>query len=412
MQRRDLLKWPGLGLLAACTPPGRSAPASQLDAGNRQLLGYLRTNWSRDPFAFGAYSFIAKGASRADYQALAEPVSDRVFFAGEATHPDYNSTVHAAYESGLLTAEKLLGSKAQNIAIIGAGISGMAAAARLRQAGLEVTVFEARKRLGGRIWTSTALGLPLDLGASWIHGDDGNPLTGLAAAMDLPATATDDGYITRGRGGRRIADRATEAWFDDVLTIQHTAGAARSEINLSAYGMSDDYDGDDLLLPRGYGQILAALSDALPVQLATDIQLIDFAGDGVMLTDQNGANHHADAVVVTVPLGVLKHQKVTFNPALPAAKQTAIKRLGMGVLDKLYLKFAEVFWDQEVTWIGTPETGLPRGQFNQWLNLAPYLNEPVIMAFNGGPPARDLAALDDAVIIQRALQTLNEAYPA
>lgn len=82
----------------------------------------------------------------------------------------------------------------------------------------------------------------------------------------------------------------------------------------------------------------------------------------------------------------------------------------MGTLDKVYLLFDDVFWDRDPTWIITPENGLPQGQFNQWLNLYPLLKEPVIMAFNGGKPALELAKASDEVIIERALKTLYKVY--
>lgn len=64
-------------------------------------------------------------------------------------------------------------SKAERILVIGAGISGLAAARELVAQGHEVIVFEGRDRIGGRLWTSTKWReLPLDLGASWIHGVD------------------------------------------------------------------------------------------------------------------------------------------------------------------------------------------------------------------------------------------------
>ncbi|MCV6591527.1 MAG: FAD-dependent oxidoreductase, partial [Silicimonas sp.] len=148
--------------------------------GRRRATGYLRTNWSRDPFSYGSYSYFAKGARRAQARDLAEPVGGRLFFAGEATHPDYNSTVHAAYESGLFAAQAVSGTEARRIAVIGAGASGLAAASALAGQGREVQVLEARGRIGGRIWTDSRLGMPLDLGASWIHGTSGNPLTALA----------------------------------------------------------------------------------------------------------------------------------------------------------------------------------------------------------------------------------------
>ena len=128
------------------------------------------------------------------------------------------------------------------------------------------------------------------------------------------------------------------------------------------------------------------------------------------LRASKGRTASLDAVIITVPLGVLKAGTIKFSPALPDWKTAAINRLGMGTLDKLYLRYNEVFWDKDVTWIATPENGLPQGQFNQWLNLYRYTGQPVIMAFNGAQPARDLARLSDAELVKRARRTLDMAY--
>ena len=56
-----------------------------------------------------------------------------------------------------------------DVIIIGAGVSGLAAAQKLLQQGLNVLVLEARDRLGGRIHTDRRLGFPVNLGASWLH---------------------------------------------------------------------------------------------------------------------------------------------------------------------------------------------------------------------------------------------------
>ena len=402
MHRRHILA------LAASTLLVPRVSAAQ---GARVPTGYLRTNWSRDPFSLGSYSYIARSASRADIRALARPVGTRLFFAGEATHPDYNSTVHAAFETGLDVADAVADTGAETIAVIGAGISGLTAARRLDSAGASVTVFEARNRIGGRIWTDTSLGLPLDLGASWLHGDDGNPLVALAAEQGMNSLVTDDDYVLRGQDGRTLRDRDLPDWFEDVVTIQQDYGASTADINWSAYEDDPDYDGEDRLFPGGYGQILGNADTDLDIRLGTELRRVAVTDSGVQLASTDGDLGRFDAVIITVPLGVLKAGRITFSPALPEDKQTAIDRLGFGLLDKLYLRFDQVFWDADATWILTPETGLPQGQFNQWLNLAPVLDAPVLLAFNGAGPARDLSALSDDAVIARAVQVLNAAYP-
>jgi monoamine oxidase len=66
------------------------------------------TRWASDPFALGSYSYNALGSTPQDREILAAPVGQRLFFAGEATEPDYFGTTHGAYLSGLRAAEEIL----------------------------------------------------------------------------------------------------------------------------------------------------------------------------------------------------------------------------------------------------------------------------------------------------------------
>ena len=207
-----------------------------------------------------------------------------------------------------------------------------------------------------------------------------------------------------------IPDAQTPDWLEHVMSVQHRAGANQDQINQMAYWFTEDYGGHDVKFPGGYAGIFDALEGDYAITLSTRVTQVLLEDDAVILTTEAGESSRFDAVIVTLPLGVLKSGDVTFSPALPDRKQQAIERLGMGLLDKVYLRFDEVFWDDE-TWIGTPENGLPRGHFNQWLNLHRYIGEPVILAFNGGPPAWELAARSDEEIINMARQTLDRAYP-
>ena len=85
-----------------------------------------------------------------------------------------------------------------DVAIIGAGAAGIAAARRIAAAKRRFVLLEASDRIGGRCVTDTTIfGVPFDLGAHWIHRPDGSLLTGSAQATAL------DIYSLR--AGRRFA---------------------------------------------------------------------------------------------------------------------------------------------------------------------------------------------------------------
>ena len=70
----------------------------------------------------------------------------------------------------------------RRVAVVGAGLAGLIAARTLADHDVEVVVIEARDRIGGRCWTQNGV----DLGAHWIHGTEGNPITNLARQLAVP----------------------------------------------------------------------------------------------------------------------------------------------------------------------------------------------------------------------------------
>ena len=375
------------------------------------LKGYIRTNWSADPLSYGSYSYVAKGTGPEEYRALAEPIDNRIFFAGEATHKSYNSTVHAAYESGLSTAGDMLETSARTIAVIGAGISGLAAAKTLADAGKSATVIEARDRIGGRVWTSHDLGAPFDLGASWIHGVKGNPLTRLADDLDLARQHTNDSSVVRGQDGRKLGLFSAPNSMLEKIEVQTAFGVQADLLDPKVISRDDGYKGHDVIFTKGYEGIFKALEGHYDLRLSSAVTSVDSSGSQVQIGVEGDDPAGFDAAIITLPLGVLKRGAIHFSPPLPETKLDAIDRIGMGVLDKLYLRFEEAFWDDK-TWILTPREDVPEGQFTQWLNFEKYIGEPVLCAFNGGPAALALADQTDEEVIAAALDTLNRAYPA
>lgn len=70
--------------------------------------GHIVTRWKHDPFSRGSYSHVLAGSSPKAYEHMAEPIENRVFFAGEATSRRFPTTVHGAYLSGIREAKRIL----------------------------------------------------------------------------------------------------------------------------------------------------------------------------------------------------------------------------------------------------------------------------------------------------------------
>lgn len=347
--------------------------------------------------------------------------------------------------------------------VIGAGTAGLCAARELHRAGREVTVLEARDRTGGRVWTEDWEGMRIDLGASWIHGVRDNPLTPLAREAGADTFVYNAGTLDYGSGRcsstfyaadgsrltaeevrQRAADqeavgrtlfalaghadgeeplasglrRALDAHGLDPDRARHVIqarsrmaeddwGAGAYELSLPALFAGEDFDGDEVVFPHGYAQLTDHLARGLDVRLGHRVTGIDHGADGVTVHTAGQGTFTGARALVTLPLGVLKDGTVTFDPALPAAKQRAVERLGMGVYDKLYLRFPEVFWDDTEV-IGQEDT--PHGAFANWYNLHPFLGTPVLAALNGGPAARRLEGLDDTAVLREAMTRLRVIY--
>ncbi|MFW5660873.1 MAG: FAD-dependent oxidoreductase, partial [Oceanicaulis sp.] len=359
-----------------------------------------------DRFARGSYSFLSASSRPDDRLVLAAPVEDRLFFAGEATEPDKPSTVHGAVMSGRRAAQEIAATPARTVAVIGAGAAGLAAAQALSGAGRAVTVLEARDRIGGRVHTDRSLGVPLDLGASWIHGLDGNPVTALArqAGADLVTTSWDRIRIYDAAGRRRRYLLTPQA-FRDTLNYELAFAADTEALHPSMRSFTDAFPGEEAVFPGGYDQVFAALGGDYAVRLGAEAEAVDWSESGAEIELAGGEIVQADAVLVTLPLGVLKDGAVRFEPGLPEAKTGAIDRLGMGLLDKVYLKFEHAFWPADVDGFGFIADA--PGRFAGWFNLAKATGHPVLLGFTAGSAAHALARLDDEQITTEALAAVH-----
>jgi len=351
------------------------------------------------------------------------------------------------------------------VIVIGAGLAGLAAAQRLQEQGHHVTVLEGRDRLGGRTWTSQAWpDLPLDLGAGWIHGLDGNPITALARRSGARlATTSLDNSLVYGPNGQPL-DESQQAQLDVlsdrlVAMVATAAEQAGNDLSLQdlvarsfpdhnlAKGQGDQlaylinslyeqehgasagrlsarwldadqaYGGSDALLVPGYSAVVQALAQGLTIQTGQRVTQVHWDGataqGGVKVmcgarAGESSPVHQADRVVITVPLGVLKAGSLQFEPPLPAAKQDAISRIGMGTLNKCCLRFARPFWPASVDWFG--QIAAKAGEWGEWVSLSGPLRQPVLIGFQAGQNAETLEAWSDQRLVASAMASLRRLY--
>lgn len=414
LSRRALIKLAGaLGvghLVAGCEAQAKPAQ-TRFVTGPVDVpapLDTMVTRWGSDPYAFGSYSYLSASATPADRETIGAPTG-RVFFAGEAVDSTYPATTHGAVLSGRRAATQLADLNPSSVIVIGAGAAGLAAASALAESSVEVHIVEARDRIGGRVWTDTTWGLPLDLGASWIHGVKNNPVTALADEIDAPQAATDyDSHVVRDAAGTIVQDDDLPADFTQVTETEHEYGADVSALSPNADDEGDVFDGGDVLLPGGYVKVLEQLLPAdAQLNLGWPVSHIRATDSDVSVSGDRG-ELSADGVIVTVPLGVLKAGTITFDPPLEPGKTDAINRLGMGLLNKVYLRFPHVFWDKDADLLGY--VGPQRGYFAEWLNLAKFTGEPILLGFNAGSAAAAIEQLSDTETVDLAIEALTNMY--
>ena len=331
-------------------------------------------------------------------------------------------------------------------------MAGLGAARLLQDAGITVTVIEARDRIGGRTHTSHLWpDLPVDMGASWIHGTKGNPLTRLAKQLGLKVTPTTyDRSVTRDDQGRAVdfdkpahralalvekARRRVDSFGADV-SLQTAIEAlpdwqalpdldrriARLAINtrieheysgdwaaMSAWHFDDgkDLDGHDAVVTPGYGPMVQHLAAGLALRLGEPVLKIAPRKVGIEVTTTQG-NHRAGHAIVTLPLGVLQSGHVAFGEPLNPARQRAIDGLGIGLLNKCVLRFDRVFWPPEVDWIdflGPTET-----LWSDWTSYLRATGYPLLVGFNAARMADAVEARDDRTTTTLAMEALRAMF--
>lgn len=186
-------------------------------------------------------------------------------------------------------------------------------------------------------------------------------------------------------------------------------------LSLRHWDQDDDFEftGAHLCLRDGYDALPKALAKGVDSRLNTAVTAIHYSSDDVEVhthSTESGCTNifKADAVIVTVPLGVLKSGTISFYPPLPEWKQQAINTLGFGLLNKVILCFEQRFWDANVHLFGHIATSTAsRGELFMFWHLS---FTPVLIALLAGDDAVKFESLPDDVIVAKAMAVLRSIF--
>lgn len=161
------------------------------------------------------------------------------------------------------------------------------------------------------------------------------------------------------------------------------------------------------MFAQGFNVITEYLASNLKIERGQVVKAVQWHQSPVRVLTQK-SEFLADYVVVTLPLGVLKANNVRFTPALPANKQQSIAKLGMGVLNKCYLRFSDAFWPADVDWL--EYIPARHGEWTEWVSFKRVANKPILLGFNAADRGRAIEAWSDKQIVASAMKTLRTFY--
>ncbi len=257
-----------------------------------------------------------------------------------------------------------------DIAVIGAGAAGIAAARALRGGEVSFVVLEAAARLGGRALTDHSLGYPLDLGCTWLHSADRNPLADRDPQQYGREARRSGLFLDEAGRWATAAERAAHDAYLDRCEAAIEAAAARGEdrpvagvlpedpqwrrhfewwcgaytsvgsAELGALDWTRYVDTDrNWTVPHGMGTHIIRRAAGLPIQRQAPVLAVDRSGPRVRLLTPAGMLE-ARAVILTAGTEALK--RICFIPALPSATEAAIDRLPLGRANKVLVRFDRV----------------------------------------------------------------------
>ncbi|CBI24940.3 hypothetical protein VitviT2T_020541 [Vitis vinifera] len=358
-----------------------------------------------------------------------------------------------------------------SVIVVGAGVSGISAAKVLAEKGVEdLVILEASDRIGGRVRKEDFGGVSVELGAGWVAGVGGkesNPVWELARKSGLRTCFSDYSnarYNIYDRSGKLFpsgvaADSYKKAVESAIQMIRHQeanhhggggiGGADLSKLSeqlpdpktpielaidfiLHDFEMAEvepistflEFGEREYLVAdeRGYEYILYKMAETFlfssegkildsRLKLNKVVRELQHSRNGIMVKTEDGCVYEADYVILSVSIGVLQSDLITFRPPLPRWKTEAIEKCDVMVYTKIFLKFPYKFWPcgpGKEFFIYAHER---RGYFTFWQhmeNAYPGSNILVVTLTNG--ESKRVEAQSDEETLKEAMGVLRDMF--
>jgi monoamine oxidase len=352
-----------------------------------------------------------------------------------------------------------MASESVDVIVIGAGMSGLAAAREASKCKLRVAVLEARPRVGGRIDTHRPQGWqkPVELGAEFIHAGNWDLWRLIKRAGVRPVRLPDHHWNARAGIVKKIPDldrklgsvtrlilpaRAAKLSFAEYFEkypaqvapdewmlargfVEGFEAAPLGRISAKSLASESMDDRHQYGVPGGYDQVISRLVDdcadgGVRILLEMVVRSITWKKGRVTVTARDRISgvtrtYSARAAIITLPLGVLKARggagAVRFRPAL-GHKRAAIDGMQMGHVARISIRFRKEGWRRMLPrnlrgarrmgfgFIHSTAKGVP-----VWWSLS---EQPVLVGWAGGLAARRLLRLTPSARFGRALDSLAE----
>ncbi len=354
--------------------------------------------------------------------------------------------------SPALAAQTWIGKKPQVI-IMGAGLSGLAAARVLQQRGIGYTLLEAQHRLGGRVFSHQMGNLTVELGGEWI-GDSHERMCALCQEfrLDLDNNQMASGAIYKGRYFPKAESAYSPEWtariaqllddyrelpeadkrlFDrydwwrylvnngctgrdlDLRELSDSTDFGESIRHVSAfaaleeYAMSSEKNEMDYKIAGGNELLAHRIADKIGrqhIHLQHKVTRVVQHSNGVRVYCANGKMFEADKLICTLPTVALRH--IQWEPGLAQNKVDAINQLQYARINKHAVLFDRRFWPREDFDLLTDQ--LPHYFYHATKNQRS--SQGVLISYTIGDKAAVIANQDPAVNARHIVQTLQPHF--